>query len=92
MGAELNLTLMFERLFAEPMGRLSQRAAIPEQRNARILSELKAVTYRSLLEVLKEIDQDFLKETISGEHFQHYFFANAEPSDLVDYLREVLQQ
>ncbi|HEL0020920.1 putative 4-deoxy-L-threo-5- hexosulose-uronate ketol-isomerase [Streptococcus equi subsp. zooepidemicus Sz35] len=92
-GAELNLTLMFERLFAEPMGGgYPKERAIPEQRNARILSELKAVTYRSLLEVLKEIDQDFLKETISGEHFQHYFFANAEPSDLVDYLREVLQQ
>lgn len=92
-GAELNLALMFERLFAEPMGGgYPKERAIPEQRNARILGELKAMTYRPLLEVLKEIDQDFLKETISGEHFQHYFFANAESSDLVDYLREILQQ
>ncbi|EHI70679.1 RpiB/LacA/LacB family sugar-phosphate isomerase [Streptococcus ictaluri] len=92
-GAELNLTLIFERLFAEPMGGgYPKERAIPEQRNARILSQLKEITYRDLLDILKDIDQDFLKETISGEKFQDYFFANAEPSAIVDYIKEVLKQ
>ncbi|HHJ5813922.1 TPA: RpiB/LacA/LacB family sugar-phosphate isomerase, partial [Streptococcus pyogenes] len=92
-GAELNLTLIFERLFAEPMGGgYPKERAIPEQRNARILSDLKKITYRDLLAIVKDIDQDFLKETISGAHFQEYFFANAEPSELVTYLKSVLEQ
>ncbi|MGG6795621.1 UNVERIFIED_CONTAM: RpiB/LacA/LacB family sugar-phosphate isomerase [Streptococcus canis] len=92
-GAELNLTLIFERLFAEPMGDgYPKERAIPEQRNARILSDLKKITYRDLLAIVKDIDQDFLKETISGAHFQEYFFANAEPSELVTYLKSVLGQ
>ncbi|HID3356679.1 TPA: RpiB/LacA/LacB family sugar-phosphate isomerase [Streptococcus pyogenes] len=92
-GAELNLTLIFERLFAEPMGGgYPKDRAIPEQRNARILSDLKKITYRDLLAIVKDIDQDFLKETISGAHFKEYFFANAEPSELVTYLKSVLEQ
>lgn len=92
-GAELNLTLIFERLFAEPMGGgYPKERAIPEQRNARILSDLKKITYRDLLAIVKDIDQDFLKETISGAHFKEYFFANAEPSELVAYLKSVLEQ
>lgn len=92
-GAELNLTLLFERLFAEPMGGgYPKERAIPEQRNARILNDVKQITYRDLLLILKDIDQDFLRETISGEYFQDYFFANAEPSELVNYIRNLLEQ
>ncbi|AND79354.1 RpiB/LacA/LacB family sugar-phosphate isomerase [Streptococcus pantholopis] len=92
-GAELNLSLIFERLFAEPMGGgYPKERAIPEQRNARMLSNLKQITYRDLLAILKDIDQDFLKETISGEHFKEYFFANAEPSKIVSYLEGILKK
>lgn len=90
-GAELTLKLMFERLFAEKMGGgYPRERVVPEQRNARILNEVKAITYKDLLTVLKEIDQDFLKETISGEHFQEYFFANCQNEDIANYLKEVL--
>lgn len=86
-GAELNLTLIFERLFAEPMGGgYPKERAIPEQRNARILGEMKAVTYKPLIDVLKEIDQDFLKETIATENFTEYFTANAEEGEVRDYI------
>lgn len=41
-GAELNLKLIFERLFAEEVGGgYPKERAIPEQRNARILNEVK---------------------------------------------------
>ncbi|MBG9367365.1 RpiB/LacA/LacB family sugar-phosphate isomerase [Streptococcus sp. NLN64] len=91
-GAELNLKLIFERLFADEMGGgYPRERAVPEQRNARILSEMKEITYKDLLTVLKEIDQDFLKETIAGEHFQEYFFANSQNEEISQYLKSVLE-
>lgn len=90
-GAELNLRYMFERLFEDEVGGgYPKERAIPEQRNARILNEVKAITYKNLLTILKEIDQEFLKETISGEHFQELFFANCQNKEIADYLKTIL--
>lgn len=90
-GAELNLKLVFERLFAEPMGGgYPKDRVVPEQRNARILNEVKAITHTDLLTILKTIDQDFLKETISGEHFQDYFFENCQDDAIAEYLKTIL--
>ncbi|MCK1234311.1 RpiB/LacA/LacB family sugar-phosphate isomerase [Streptococcus uberis] len=90
-GAELNLRYMFERLFEDEVGGgYPKERAIPEQRNARILNEVKEITYKNLLTILKEIDQEFLKETISGEHFQELFFANCQNKEIADYLKTVL--
>ena len=90
-GAELNLKLIFERLFAEPMGGgYPKDRVVPEQRNARILNEMKTITHRDLLTVLKTIDQDFLKETIAGEYFQEYFFENCQDEAIADYLQALL--
>lgn len=90
-GAELNLRYMFERLFEDEVGGgYPKERAIPEQRNARILNEVKEITYKNLLTILKEIDQEFLKETISGEHFQELFFANYQNKEIADYLKTIL--
>lgn len=90
-GAELNLTLMFERLFAEEMGGgYPKERAIPEQRNARILNEVKEITHQNMITILKEIDQDFLKETIAGENFSKYFFENCQDEEIASYLRSLL--
>lgn len=90
-GAELNLKLIFERLFAEEVGGgYPKERAIPEQRNARILNEVKKITHNDLLSVLKNIDQDFLRETIAGEHFQEYFFANCKDNEIAAYLKGLL--
>lgn len=90
-GAELNLRYMFERLFEDEVGGgYPKERAIPEQRNARILNEVKEITYKNLLTILKEINQEFLKETISGEHFQELFFANCQNKEIADYLKTIL--
>ncbi|MBF6979184.1 RpiB/LacA/LacB family sugar-phosphate isomerase [Aerococcaceae bacterium zg-BR22] len=92
-GAELNLKLMFERLFAEESGGgYPKERAIPEQRNARILNEVKEITHTDLLTILKTIDQEFLKETIAGEKFQEYFFANCQDEAIADYIKAVLEK
>ena len=90
-GAELNLRLMFERLFAEEMGGgYPKERVIPEQRNARIFNDIKKITHTDMLTILKEIDQDFLKETIAGEKFKDYFFANCQDQEIADYIQSVL--
>lgn len=90
-GAELNLKLIFERLFTEEMGGgYPKERAIPEQRNARILNDVKKITHTDMLTILKEIDQEFLKETIAGEKFQEYFFANCQDQEIAAYIKSVL--
>ncbi|MEG0569969.1 MAG: hypothetical protein RR543_06270, partial [Erysipelotrichales bacterium] len=90
-GAELNLTLIFERLFAEEFGAgYPKERVIPEQRNARILNEIKNITHTDMLTILKNIDQDFLKETIAGEKFKQYFFDNCQVQEIADYLKGLI--
>ena len=71
-------------------GGYPKERAIPEQRNARILNEVKKITHNDLLSILKNIDQDFLRETIAGEHFQEYFFANCQDNEIAAYLKGLL--
>ncbi|MEG0452123.1 MAG: RpiB/LacA/LacB family sugar-phosphate isomerase [Coprobacillus sp.] len=90
-GAELNLKLMFERLFAEEMGGgYPKERVIPEQRNARILNDVKKITHNDMLTILKNIDQDFLKETVAGEKFQDYFFANCQDDEIKNYIKTII--
>lgn len=90
-GAELNLKLIFERLFAEEAGKgYPKDRVIPEQRNKKILDTVKTVTHKDMLTILKEIDQQFLKETISGKHFQELFFTNCKDEAIASYLKSIL--
>lgn len=89
-GAELNLHYTFEKLFSESFGGgYPKERVIPEQRNKKILDEMKAITYKPLLQILKEIDQEFLKETISGAHFDEYFYSNCQDAEIAAYLKSL---
>ena len=90
-GAELNLQYVFEKLFEGESGQgYPKERAVPEQRNKRILDDVKKITYQDMMTILKNIDQDFLKAAISGERFQEYFFANCKCDEMAAYLKEVL--
>jgi len=90
-AAEVNLEYVFEKLFScEPgLGYPRERAAIMA-RNREILNTVKEVSHKDIMTILKEIDQDFLKATISGEKFQEYFFANCQDDEIAAYLKSVL--
>jgi len=90
-GAELNLEYIFEKLFGQEMGQgyPKERAQIMAK-NRNILNEVKKITHKDMMSILKEIDQEFLKATISGERFQEYFFANCQDEEMAAYLKEVL--
>ena len=90
-GAELNLDYTFEKLFSTEMGGgYPKERVVPEQRNKKILDEVKKITHHDILYVLENIDQDFLKTTVSGEKFKELFFANCQVPEIADYIKKVI--
>lgn len=90
-GGELNLQYVFEKLFQGEKGQgYPQDRVVPQQRNKKILDAVKAVTYKDLLTILKEIDQDLLKGAIAGAKFKEYFFANCKDEKLGSFIKGLL--
>ncbi len=90
-GGDLNLEYIFEKLFCEESGQgYPRERAVPEQRNKRILDDVKKVTYRDLADILKEIDRDLVKGALAGEYFAEYFFANCKDEKLAECVKEIL--
>ena len=91
-GADLNLQYVFEKLFEGESGQGYPRdRVIPEQRNKKILDEVKKVTHQDIMTILKNIDQELLKGAVSGEGFKKYFFANCKNDDIANYIKKVLE-
>ena len=91
-GAELNLTYIFEKLFeGEPGGGYPKDRVVPEQRNKKILDEVRKVAFKdSLIDILKNLDQDLVKGAVAGEKFQELFFANCKCDKLAEYVKTLL--
>ena len=91
-GAELNLTYIFEKLFeGEPGGGYPKERVVPEQRNKKILDEVRKVAFKdSLIDILKNLDQDLVKGAVAGEKFQEHFFANFKCDKLAEYVKTLL--
>lgn len=91
-GAELNLTYIFEKLFeGEPGGGYPKERVVPEQRNKKILDEVRKVAFKdSLIDILKNLDQDLVKGAVAGEEFQELFFANCKCDKLAEYVKTLL--
>ena len=87
-AAELNLQDCYRKLFdgERGLGYPKERAAIMAK-NRGILSQVKAVSCRSMLDVLKDIDPDLLKAAIAGEKFAELFFPNCQNEAIAAYLR-----
>lgn len=88
-GAEINLEYIFEKLFTGERGLgYPRERAIPEQRNKKILDGVKEKTYRPLLDIIKDIDQEIVKAVLSAEGFQRNFFKDASSNEeVVNYLK-----
>lgn len=90
-GAELNLQYIFEKLFDGESGQgYPKERVIPEQRNKKILDEVKKVTHQDMLTILKDIDQELLKGAVSGEGFKKYFFENCQDAEIAAYIKKLL--
>lgn len=91
-GGEITLEYIFEKLFKEEFGGgYPKERAIPEQRNKKILDEVKKITYKDMPTILKEIDQEFLYNTINTEQFKNNFFKYAEEGEIKEIIKNILK-
>ncbi len=91
-GAELNLKYTFEKLFGcEPGNGYPPERVVPEQRNKKILDEVKKITHTDMMTILKNIDQDFLKATVSGAKFKELFFDSCKCPEIKEYIETILK-
>ena len=92
-GSELTLTYIFEKLFESDFGGgYPRERVIPEQANKKILDEVKKITHKDMMAILREIDQEFLYQTVNRNQFKKYFFENAEDGEIKEYIRKILQK
>ncbi|MDO4294865.1 MAG: RpiB/LacA/LacB family sugar-phosphate isomerase [bacterium] len=90
-GAEVNLEYIFEKLFSCESGQgYPKERVIPEQRNKKILDEVKKVTHNDMVSILKNLDRELVKGALGGEKFQEYFFANCKCDKIAEAVKEVL--
>lgn len=90
-GAELNLQYVFERLFEGESGQgYPRERVVPEQRNKRILDEVKKVTHTDMVTILKNIDQELLKGAIAGPKFKEYFYANCKCDEIKAVIKDII--
>ena len=90
-GAELNLQYVFEKLFeGEPGGGYPKERVVPEQRNKKILDGVRAVAFKGLVDILKELDQDLVKGAVAGPKFKEFFFANCKNDEIAEYVKTLV--
>ena len=90
-GAELNLEYTFEKLFGFGSGNgYPPERVVPEQRNKKILDQVRANNLKDLVTCLKGIDPELVRGAIAGPRFQELFFASARDKAIIDYVRSVL--
>ena len=89
-GAELKLEMIFQQLFGFGHGNgYPKERVVPEQRNKKILDGVKALTYRPLIDILKDLDPEFVKGTIGGAHFAEYFYPACQDSAIAEFLKNL---
>ena len=92
-GSELTLENIFVQLFKDDFGNgYPKDRVIPEQRNKKILDEVKKVTHADIYTILENIDQEFLYNTINRKQFKELFFKNATDEKMKDILKNKLER
>lgn len=91
-GGDLNLEYIFEKLWSEPFGGgYPKERVVPEQRNKKILDEVKKVTYvQDMSEILRNLDRELVKGAFLGEHFAEYFFKDCKDEKIANTVKEIL--
>ena len=90
-GCELNLQYVFEKLFVSEWGLgYPRERAVPEQRNKRILDEVKKVTHQDIFYILEHLDRELLLGAIAGKNFKKYFFENCKDEMIADAIRALI--
>ena len=91
-GGDLNLEYIFEKLWSEPFGGgYPKERVVPEQRNKKILDEVKKMTYvQDMSVILKGLDRELVKGAFAGEHFAEYFFKDCKDEKIAATVKEII--
>ena len=90
-GGELNLEYIFEKLFGFGHGQgYPKERVVPEQRNKKILDGVRAIAFRDLSDILKDLDRDLVKGAFAGEHFAENFFPACKDEKLAAIVKELM--
>lgn len=91
-GGDLNLEYIFEKLYCEESGQgYPRERAVPEQRNKRILDDVRAVSFKPLTDILPALPTDLVRGALAGDKFQELFFANATDETTINLVKQLLQ-
>lgn len=89
-GGELNLEYTFEKLFGSGSGNgYPADRVVPEQRNKKILDQVRAHTLKDLCTCLDGIDRELVLGAVSGERFDELFFESCKDAEIEAYVREM---
>ncbi|MDO4617848.1 MAG: RpiB/LacA/LacB family sugar-phosphate isomerase [Lachnospiraceae bacterium] len=92
-AAELNLEYLLEKLFAkEPGGGYPESAAASEQRNAKLLTKLKAAANRDFLDIINNEDpdiRDMVKGAFAGKRME-LFKENCSDQNMIAAIEAVI--
>ena len=90
-GGELNLEYIFEKLFGEPSGQgYPRERAEPEQRNKRILDDVRAAAFRPLDEILRGLDRELVRGALDRKSVRELFFEDCKCDKLRGLVSEIL--
>ena len=90
-GGDLNLQYVFEKLFGFGSGNgYPADRVVPEQRNKKILDQVRANNLKDLITCLKGIDPELVRGAVAGPRFSELFFANAKDAAIIDYVKSIL--
>lgn len=88
-GGELNLSYIFEKLFCTPGGGgYPKERVVPEQRNKKILDQVKEVTHTDIITILKNLDKELVKGALSAPGMKEYFFENCKDEAIASCVKE----
>ena len=63
---------------------------MPEQRNKKILDQVRANNLKDLITCLKGIDPELVRGAVAGPRFKELFFASARDEAIIEYVRSIL--
>lgn len=90
-GQELQLKYIFEQMWLEEPGSgYPKERVVPEQRNKKILDQVRASAYRPLTDIYRDLDPELVKGSFAGQHFKELFTEHAEPGEIKDYVLGLL--
>lgn len=89
-AGEINMQSTFDKLFEEPFGiGYPKEEADRKKRDTELLKKINAVTKRSLIEILPELDREFVKTVIQRKCVYDYIMKNSSNWELKELIEEI---